>query len=74
MYMALAQRYYLRSKTMKNNTKMLIIAKDDFPLETIRYKGKPIKTFIFYWIRRLRFADHIECHACYERRKGIKVV
>lgn len=58
---------------MKTTTKLLIIAKDDFPLETIRYKGKPVKTFISYWIRRLLHGDHKECHVCYEKRKGIKV-
>ena len=58
---------------MKIQTKLLIIAKDDFPLETILFRKKPIKTFFHYWIRRLIHASHKECHKCYEERKGIKV-
>jgi len=53
---------------MKTTTKMLVIAKDDFPLESV--KGQPIRNFI----RRLMLGDHYECHMCYEKRKGIKVV
>jgi hypothetical protein len=52
---------------MKTTTKLLIIAKDDWPLEFI--ENSPLKNFI----RRLLFADHKECHKCYEDRKGIKV-
>lgn len=58
---------------MKIKTKMLVIATDDYPLEKIIYKGKPIKTFLHYWIRRLLHGKWLECHACYEKRKGIKV-
>ena len=59
---------------MKIKTKLLIIAKDDFPLETIRYKNKPIKTLFHYWVRRLIHSKWMECHVCYEKRKGIKVI
>lgn len=52
---------------MKISTKMLVIAKDDFPLEMI--KGRPITNFI----RRILHAKHLECHTCYEQRKGIEV-
>ena len=52
---------------MKIKTNLLIIAKDDFPLEQI--KGRPVTNFI----RRLLNASHKECHKCYEKRKGIKV-
>lgn len=58
---------------MKVKTKMLIIAKDDYPLEQIRYKGKPVKTFTINFLRRLIHGKWLECHECYERRKGIKV-
>lgn len=58
---------------MRIKTKMLIIAKDDFPLEQINYRNKPVKTFISYWIRRLLHSKWKECHVCYENRKGIKV-
>lgn len=58
---------------LPTKTKMLVIAKDDFPLETIRYKGKPVKTFIEYWLRRLILGKWLECHVCYEKRKGFKV-
>lgn len=58
---------------MKIKTKMLVIAKDDFPLETIIYKNKPVKTFLSYWIRRLLHGKWLECHVCYENRSGIKV-
>lgn len=45
----------------------LVIAKDDFPLET--FTGRPIINFIRYVL----YADHVECHEEYEHRKGIKV-
>lgn len=45
----------------------LVIAKDDFPLET--FAGRPITNFI----RRVLHGKHIECHEEYEYRKGIKV-
>lgn len=48
-------------------TKMLLIGKDDFPLEKII--GKPITNFF----RRLLHGSHYECHKCYEERKRIKV-
>lgn len=53
--------------TMKTKTKLLVIAKDDFPLETV--KGHRIRNFI----RTLILGKHRECHKCYEERKGIKV-
>lgn len=52
---------------MKIKTPMLIIAKDDFPLEKII--GRPITNFF----RRLLLSSHLECQKCYEERKGIKV-
>ena len=48
-------------------TKLLLIAKDDFPFEHII--NRPIHTFI----RKLIHGSHYECHKCYEDRKGIKV-
>ena len=59
---------------MRIKTKLLVIAKDDYPLETIIYKNQPINTFVSYWIRRLLHGKWLECHVCYEKRKGIKVV
>jgi|TARA_Y100000310_G_C20704007_1_gene833011 hypothetical protein len=53
---------------METKTKMLIIAKDDFPLEQIM--GKPIVNFF----RKFFLSKWKECHRCYEKRKGIKVV
>lgn len=52
---------------MREKIKKLIIAKDDFPLEFI--EGHPIINVF----RRLLHASHRECHACYEKRKGIEV-
>jgi hypothetical protein len=52
---------------MKIKTPLLIIAKDDYPLELI--KGHHVINFF----RRLFLASHKECWECYERRKGIKV-
>jgi hypothetical protein len=46
---------------------MLLIAKDDYPLEQI--KGHPIINLI----RRVMQGSHFECHSCYEKRKGIEV-
>ena len=53
---------------MKIKTKLLSIAKDDYPLELV--ERQPIRNFI----RKLLLGSHYECWACYEKRKGIKVV
>lgn len=58
---------------MKIKTKLLVITKNDWPLETVRYKGNPIGTFLEYWLRRFILGKWLECQACYEKRKGIKV-
>ena len=61
------QYFNNKNNNMKCKTKMLVIAKDDYPLE--RIMGKPIVNFFRYLIH----ASHTECHKCYEVRKGIKV-
>jgi hypothetical protein len=45
---------------------ILIIAKDGWPLETIR--GRPITNFF----RRLLLGHHIECGACWRNRQNGK--
>lgn len=52
---------------MKRKTPLLIVAKDDFPLEQII--NRPVTNFF----RRLLLSSHKECHKCYEERNGIKV-
>lgn len=50
---------------------MLVIAKDDFPLET--FEGNSLFIKIANFIRKIKLGSHLECKTCYEERKGIKV-
>lgn len=52
---------------MKTKIKLIIIAKDGWPLEL--FKNKPIVNFI----RTLLHASHKECKQCYESRTSVKV-
>lgn len=56
---------------MKIKTKMLIIAKDDFPLET--FEGNSFFIKLVNFIRKIKLSSHLECKACYEKRKGIDI-
>lgn len=56
---------------MKIKTKMLVIAKNDFPLEI--FLGNSFRIKIINFIRRIFLSHHKECHKCYEKRKGLKV-
>lgn len=49
---------------MKTIPKLIIIAKDGWPLEEI--KGKPVINFI----RRLLHGHHKECEACWLNRQA----
>jgi hypothetical protein len=52
---------------MKNKIKKVLIAKDNFPLET--FKGRPITNFI----RRLLHGSHYECKECWQNKTSIKL-
>jgi len=56
--------------TQINKTEMIMIAKDDFPLEL--FEGNSLLIKLVNFIRKIKLGDHLECKACYERRKGIK--